>query len=168
MEGDQARDESSAPGSRWPDRGPSADADRVLSGTAQLSAFTEAEIAYLSGQRLGRLATVGPNGQPHVVPVGFRYNAEHDTIDIGGHDFAKRKKFRDVRADPRVAFVVDDLATVTPWRPRGIEVRGSAEVLASGGQAFGRGYDPEIFRIRPRRIVSWGIEPTRRAVTVPR
>jgi len=90
---------------------------------------------YLSGQRLGRLATVGPNGQPHVVPVGFRYNAEHDTIDIGGHDFAKRKKFRDVRADPRVAFVVDDLATVTPWRPRGIEVRGSAEVLASGGQA---------------------------------
>jgi pyridoxamine 5'-phosphate oxidase family protein len=133
-----------------------------------MSAFTDAEIAYLSGQRLGRLATVGPSGQPHVVPVGFRYNPEHDTIDIGGHDFAKRKKFADVRANARVAFVVDDLASVSPWRPRGIEIRGGAEVLLSGGEAFGRGYDPEIFRIRPRRIVSWGIEATRRAVTVPR
>ena len=133
-----------------------------------MSAFTDAEIAYLSGQRLGRLATVGPNGEPHVVPVGFRYNPEHDTIDIGGHDFAKHKKFADVRANPKVAFVVDDLASVSPWRPRGIEIRGHAEVLMSGGETFGRGYDPEIFRIRPRRIVSWGIEATRRAVTVPR
>jgi pyridoxamine 5'-phosphate oxidase family protein len=133
-----------------------------------MSAFTDAEIAYLSGQRLGRLATVGPSGQPHVVPVGFRYDPEHDTIDIGGHDFAKRKKFADVRANPKVAFVVDDLASVSPWRPRGIEIRGRAELLMSGGETFGRGYDPEIFRIRPRRIVSWGIGATRRAVTVPR
>jgi pyridoxamine 5'-phosphate oxidase family protein len=63
------------------------------------SAFTPAEIAYLQSQRLGRLATVGPDGQPHVVPVGFHYNPELDTIDIGGHDFAKRKKFRDVQRD---------------------------------------------------------------------
>jgi len=133
-----------------------------------MSAFTDAEIAHASGQRLGRLATVGPTGQPHVVPVGFRYNPEHDTIDIGGHDFAKRKKFTDVRANPKVAFVVDDLASVSPWRPRGIEIRGKAEILPSGGERFGPGYDLEIFRVRPRRIVSWGIEPTRRAVTVPR
>jgi len=133
-----------------------------------MSAFTDAEIVYLSGQRLGRLATIGPTGQPHVVPVGFRYNPEHDTIDIGGHDFAKRKKFTDVRANPKVAFVVDDLASVSPWRPRGIEIRGKAEILPSGGERFGPGYDPAIFRVRPRRIVSWGIEPTRRAVTVPR
>ncbi len=133
-----------------------------------MSAFTDAEIAYLSGQRLGRLATVGPTGQPHVVPVGFRYNPEHDTIDIGGHGFAQSRKFAHAMANPRVAFVVDDLASVSPWRPRGIEIRGKAEVLASGGDRFGRGYDPEIFRVRPRRIVSWGIEPTRRAVTVPR
>ena len=39
-----------------------------------MSAFTDAEISYLKIQRLGRLATVGPDGQPHVVPVGFRYN----------------------------------------------------------------------------------------------
>ena len=131
-----------------------------------MSVFTAAEIAYLGSQRLGRIATVGPSGQPHAVPVGFRYNAHEDTIDIGGHGFAKSKKFRDAKANPRVAFVVDDLASVSPWRPRGIEVRGVAEVLASGGEGFGRGYDAQIFRVRPRRIVSWGIEAARRSATV--
>ena len=131
-----------------------------------MSVFTSSEIAYLGSQRLGRIATVDRGGQPHAVPVGFRYNADKDTIDIGGRGFAKSKKFRDAQANPRVAFVVDDLASVTPWRPRGIEVRGVAEVLASGGEAFGRGYDAAIFRVRPRRIVSWGLDGERRSVTV--
>src|SRR5438132_10052603 len=68
-----------------------------------MSAFTEQEIEYLRSQRLGRIATAGPDGQPHVVPVSFRYNAEQDSIDIGGHAFATRKKYRDVLANPRVA-----------------------------------------------------------------
>lgn len=122
-----------------------------------MSVFADGEVEYLNGQRLGRLATVGPDGQPHAVPVSFRYNAELDTIDIGGHDFARRKKYRDVQGNPRVAFLVDDLASVDPWRPRGIEVRGEAEVLRSGGEALGPGFDPEMFRIRARRIVSWGL-----------
>lgn len=123
-----------------------------------VSSFTPAEIAYLQSQRLGRLATVGPDGQPHVVPVGFRYNPDLDTIDIGGHDFAKRKKYRDVQRNPRVAVVVDDLASVSPWRPRMIEIRGTADVLESGGEQVIPGFDREMFRIRPRRIISIGIE----------
>jgi PPOX class F420-dependent enzyme/OxyR family protein len=120
--------------------------------------FSVVEIDYLKGQRLGRLATVGPDGQPHVVPVAFRYNPALDTIDIGGHDFAKRKKFRDVRRNPRVAFVVDDVTSTDPWRPRGIEIRGTAEILTSGGAEIMGSFDPEMFRIRPSRIISWGIE----------
>jgi pyridoxamine 5'-phosphate oxidase family protein len=122
-----------------------------------MSVFTDEEIEYLKNQLLGRLATGGPDGQPHVVPVSFRYNAELDTIDVGGHDFVRRKKYQDVQRNPRVAFLVDDLASVNPWRPRGIEVRGEAEVLTSGGEALGPGFAPDMFRIRPRRIVSWGI-----------
>lgn len=121
-----------------------------------MSSFTPKEIAYLQSQRLGRLATVGPDGQPHVVPVGFRYNPELDTIDIGGHDFAKRKKYRDVQRNPLVAFVVDDV--LPPWKPRMVEIRGAAEVLGSGGEQVIAGFDPEMFRIHPRRIVSIGIE----------
>jgi pyridoxamine 5'-phosphate oxidase family protein len=124
-----------------------------------MSAFTPAEVAYLKSQRLGRLATCGPDGQPHVVPVSFRYNAAEDAIEIGGHGgFAKRKKYRDVLRNPRVAFVVDDLASVNPWTPRGIEIRGRAEVVAAGGTDLGPGFDPEIIRIRPRRIIGWGID----------
>jgi len=124
-----------------------------------MSAFTAAEIAYIKSQRLGRLATTGPDGQPHVVPVSFRYAAAEDTIDIGGHSgFAKRKKYRDVQTHPRAAFVVDDIASVNPWTVRGIEVRGEAQVLPAGGTDLGPGFDPEMIRIKPRRIISWGID----------
>jgi pyridoxamine 5'-phosphate oxidase family protein len=114
-----------------------------------MSAFTDAELAYLTGERrLARLATVGRDGTPHVVPVGWRYNAELDAIEVGGHDLEATKKYRDVRRTGRAAIVVDDLASTTPWRPRGIEVRGRAEALA--------GPRP-LIRIHPGRIVSWGL-----------
>lgn len=122
-----------------------------------MSVFTAEEIDYLNNQRLGRLATVGPHGQPHVVPLAFRYNPEHETIDVSGHDFAKRKKWRDVHKNSKVALVVDDLASVQPWRPRGIEIRGEAEILESGGKTVNPGFDNEMFRIRPKRIYSWGL-----------
>src|SRR5579864_2126537 len=121
-----------------------------------MSVFTAEEIAYLQSQRLARIAT-SVNGQPHVVPLAFRYNPETDTIDVGGHDFAKRKKYRDVQRNPLVAIVIDDLASIDPWRPRMIEVRGEAQILATGGETIGPGFDPDMFRIRPGRIVSLGI-----------
>jgi pyridoxamine 5'-phosphate oxidase family protein len=123
-----------------------------------MSVFSAAEISYLQSQRLARIATAGRNCQPHVVPLAFRYNPETDTIDVGGHDFAKRKKYRDVQSNPRVAIVIDDLASTEPWRPRMIEVRGEAAILPTGGEAIGPGFDSEMFRIRPKRIISIGIE----------
>ncbi|HZD00485.1 MAG TPA: PPOX class F420-dependent oxidoreductase [Actinomycetes bacterium] len=124
-----------------------------------MSVFTDEERRYLlSGVTLGRLATVGSDGTPHVVPTSYRYNQRHDTIDIGGHDFATRKKYRDVLRNAKVAFVVDDLASVNPWRARGIELRGEAEVLDTGGTELGPGFAPQMFRITPKRIVSWGLE----------
>jgi len=129
--------------------------------TASMSAFTPAELEYLRSQRLGRIATADASGQPHVVPVSFRYNAEQDAIEIGGHGgFAKRKKYRDVQQNPRAAFVVDDVVSVQPWKVRGIEIRGAIEIVPMGGSALGPGFDDEMFRLRPKRIVSWGIDGT--------
>ncbi len=123
-----------------------------------MSVFTKEEIAYLKNQRLGRLATVGSDGQPHVVPVGFHYNAELDAIEIGGHNgFARRKKYHGHSKRPRVAFVVDDVPSVDPWKARGIEIRGTAKVLETGGTSLGPGFDPEMFRITPQHTNSWGI-----------
>jgi pyridoxamine 5'-phosphate oxidase family protein len=121
-----------------------------------MSNFTPEELAYFGTQRLGRLATVNAAGDPHVVPVSFRYNAELDTIDIGGHGIGKSKKYRDAARHGRVAFVVDDV--LPPWKPRGIEVRGRAEVLASGGEQIVPNFDPEMIRVYPTRIISWGLE----------
>src|SRR5438552_1225840 len=103
-----------------------------------MSVFTEKELAYLAEQRLGRLATVGADGHPHVVPVVFRYDPETDTIDIGGSNIAATRKWRDARRHPRVAFVVDDV--LPPWRPRSIEMRADAELLESGGRQMGPGF----------------------------
>ena len=123
-----------------------------------MSVFTVEERDYLaSGVRLGRLATVGPDGMPHVVPTALRYNQHYDTLYVGGHYFTTRKMYRDVFGNPKVAFVIDDIPSVSPWRVRGIEIRGEAEVLDTGGTELGRGFDPEMFRITPQRIVSWGL-----------
>jgi pyridoxamine 5'-phosphate oxidase family protein len=123
-----------------------------------VSVFTPGEIAYLASQRLGRLATANRSNQPHVVPVAFRYNPDEDTIDVGGQRFATTKKYRDARQNPRAAFVVDDIASVDPWRVRMLEIRGEAEVLPTGGKTVMPDFADELIRIRPRRIVSFGID----------
>jgi pyridoxamine 5'-phosphate oxidase family protein len=116
--------------------------------TEDRSVFTDAERRYLSERRLGRIATVGRDGTPHVAPVGWSYDPEHDVIEIGGRDFGRSKKYRDAERSGRAAIVIDDLASVDPWRPRGIEIRGGAEAVD----------DPPRIRIRPQRIVSWGLD----------
>ena len=129
-----------------------------------MSIFTNNELDYLHKQKLGRLATVDVNGNPHVVPVGFRYNSETDTLDIGGHNIAKSKKWSDAGRHPRVAFVVDDV--LPPWQPRSITIEAEAERLEQGGESFGLGFDPEIIRLHPVKIIAWGIDPKRQSRTV--
>lgn len=117
-------------------------------GGVRRSAFTGPELEYLlEERRLGRIATAGKDGTPHIAPVGFSYNPDYDSIDVGGHSLERTKKFRDVSRTGKAAIVIDDV--LPPWRPRGIEVRGRAEVV--------RGPRP-LIRIFPARIVSWGIE----------
>lgn len=125
-----------------------------------MSAFTEQEIAYLRERRLGRLATVGADGMPHLTAIGFyAYNRELDTLDIGGGRgyTAVSKKFRDAKATGKAAFIVDDVRTERGWQPRGIEIRGRAETHETGGEAIRPGGDPAFIRLHPTRIVSWGI-----------
>jgi pyridoxamine 5'-phosphate oxidase family protein len=122
-----------------------------------MSAFSDAELAYLRERRLGRLATVDARGLPHVVPLGWHYNPEYDTIDVTGRDLTRTAKFRHASANPNVALVVDDVRP--PWRPRAVEVRGRAEVIpdavGSRGEPLGA-----LIRIHPLKVVSWGLDET--------
>jgi pyridoxamine 5'-phosphate oxidase family protein len=119
--------------------------------------FTDAESAYLASQRLGRLATIGPDGSPQVKPVGFRYNPELGTIDVSGFNMAASQKFRNVRRNGQAALVVDDIASVHPWRVRFLEIRATADAIAAPGGSAGLS-DEALIRIHPTRILSFGIE----------
>jgi pyridoxamine 5'-phosphate oxidase family protein len=127
-----------------------------------MSAFTDAEIEYLNSQVIGRLATVGAGGMPHVIPVAVFYDPQTQALVIGSNaelaSMAATKKFRDAQRHPKAAVVVDDRT------PRFIEVRGEAETYTEGGEEIGRRlnapfrFSPAWIRIRPRRIVALGID----------
>jgi pyridoxamine 5'-phosphate oxidase family protein len=135
----------------WPTRHGKRLNKGTLRSWKQMTVFSRAELDYLATQPLGRLATAQPDGTLQVSPVGFRYNSTLDTIDITGHGMEGSRKFRNVADNGRVAFVVDDMASVEPFRPRCIEIRGYAETTI----------DPEAgpkIRIQARRIISFGID----------
>jgi pyridoxamine 5'-phosphate oxidase family protein len=112
-------------------------------------AFTEAEAEYLAENFLGRVATSSASGQPHVVPVGYRFDGT--TITFGGWNLTRSLKFKNLMANQRVAFVVDDLVSTRPWKARGVEIRGTAKPVVSEDGVT-------VISITPLNIRSWGLE----------
>lgn len=126
-------------------------------------AFKPHEIEYLAAADLGRLATVQPDGTVQNSPVGFSFNEQLGTIDIYGYRMSRSQKFRNIRTNPSVAFVVDDIASREPWRVRCLEIRGTAEQAEAHSaptESNGDALDQAIIRITPRRIISFGIDDT--------
>jgi len=113
--------------------------------------FSEKDRNYLKSQRLPRIATVSKQSQPDVAPVGYEFDGEY--FYIGGRSMTATFKYKNVKANPKVALVVDDLESVDPWKPRGIRVQGTGELVHRRGYA-GEG---EYIRIRPQKVRSWGI-----------
>jgi pyridoxamine 5'-phosphate oxidase family protein len=111
--------------------------------------FSDSEAEFLAENMLGRVATVSQSGQPHVVPVVYRFDGA--AIYFGGWNVQKSLKFRNLLANPKVAFVVDELVSARPWRVKGVEVRGTAQLGES---------DPNmtLVKIVPHVVRSWGIK----------
>jgi pyridoxamine 5'-phosphate oxidase family protein len=118
--------------------------------------LSKLETDYLKTQRLARLASVSPKGQPEVSPVGFEWDGKY--FYVGTHDskfFPMTQRVKNVsRGNARVSLVVDDLVSVDPWTVRGLKVLGKAEIVEHKG-IFGPG---KYLRITPRVSISWGIE----------
>lgn len=111
-------------------------------------AFTEAQAQYLAENFIGRVATSSASGQPHVVPVGYRFDGM--TITFSGRNLTASLKYRHMMANSKVAFVVDDVVSYHPWKVRGIEIRGRAEPVSSDDGVT-------MVRIIPLNIRSWGL-----------
>lgn len=112
-----------------------------------MGVFTDQELAYLEAQPLMRFASASSKGRPDVATVVF--SVDGDDIVTGGFDITKTIRYRNISKNPRATVVIDDLAGVNPWSPRGIKVRGSARIES--------GPDGERFRISPEVIWSWNI-----------
>jgi nitroimidazol reductase NimA-like FMN-containing flavoprotein (pyridoxamine 5'-phosphate oxidase superfamily) len=99
--------------------------------------WTAAEEEFLRSQRIARLATVGPSGWPHVVPVMYQLNED------GSLEFdADGVKLRNLTAEPRVALVIDSMQP-----RRGLALQGRASVVGA-----------ERARVEAARSFSWGLE----------
>jgi pyridoxamine 5'-phosphate oxidase family protein len=98
--------------------------------------FTDVELEFLRSQRIGRLATVGPTGWPHVVPVMYALDdARAFEFDVDG------VKLRNLAAEPRAAIVVDAMGP-----KRGVTVQGRVELIG-----------PERARLTGVHKFSWGL-----------
>lgn len=98
--------------------------------------FSASELEFLRSQRIGRVATVGPTGWPHVVPVMYTVDDDGSlTFDVDGI------KLRNLNAEPRAAMVVDAMGP-----KRGVSMQGRAVLIG-----------PERARLTPDRKFSWGL-----------
>ena len=117
--------------------------------------FSPDERAWLASQRLGRLATVSPDGVVGNAPVTYFVRSD-DTIDIGGMRMGATKKFSQragrlpgrLRRGPRRH--LQRLASHLPRDPRpgrrAVRCRASAD-----------GFSTEIIRIHPDWIRSFNL-----------
>ncbi|WP_157968586.1 PNPOx family protein [Streptomyces geranii] len=124
--------------------------------------FSEREAAYLGQHRLGRLATTGTSGKPHVVPVRYRFDPEREVIRLGGRLVEGREKerlyTRHLRGNPQAAYVVDDVPDEEAWQPRGILIKGLAVLHAEGGETLWPGFGPNWIEVIPDFVTSWGLD----------
>jgi pyridoxamine 5'-phosphate oxidase family protein len=126
--------------------------------------FSDAERQYLARQRLGRLSTIGPDGTPQVRPLEFRLN-DDGTIDTGGPNLIETQRYRNVLANPLVAFVVDDVTpnepgAIKPGMGRGVEIRGRAETVRVDVPPISpEWFSHDVIRLHPTRILSWALDP---------
>ena len=141
--------------------------------------FTNKEKEYIGSQIIARIATtncqiskvenhddtdtkgVGKN-QPDVVPVGFDFDGEY--FYIGGMHFFKSLKYKNAIKNNKVALVIDDLLTINPWKPRGIRIYGTSDLVERQGGYMSYIHKSQsqsqshYLRIKPTKKWSWGIE----------
>lgn len=131
------------------------------------------ERAFVVAVPVARLATIGPDGTPHVVPVC--HVLDGNTLYVVIDEKPKRpgavlQRLRNLAARPAAAVVVDRYDP--DWRRLGwVMLRGRAEILAGGAehtraQELARARYPQlramrldglpVIALRIARVASWG------------
>jgi PPOX class probable F420-dependent enzyme len=146
----------------------------------------ETQIAWLATRRVAHLATAGPDGAPHIVPVCFAWDGAALYIALDAKPKrvapARLKRVRNILANPQVAFLCDTYDE--DWSRLGyLLVHGMGDLLDPGpthaaAVALLREKYPQyrampieqqpLIRIHPERITAWtGSPPSESADLVP-
>lgn len=143
--------------------------------------FSNSERSFVAGARVARLATVGPDGTPHVVPICHAFVRDGHGLVFALDEKPKRvaprrlKRVRNIRANPTASLVVDryserwaELGWVRVTGPAGL-VEPDDPIHAEGIDALREKYpqyadhdlsERPLVRIDPHRVRSWGaLEP---------
>jgi PPOX class probable F420-dependent enzyme len=101
------------------------------------AAISDEALRRFTGARVARLATVTPDGRPHVVPVVFAFadGVVYTAVDGKPKSTARLKRLANIEHDPRVSVLVDhyDEDWSALWWVR---ADGIARVLPDAGLAL--------------------------------
>src|SRR5215212_327722 len=135
--------------------------------------FDETQAAWLATRRVAHLATAGPDGAPHVVPVCFAWDGQalYIALDAKPKRVAptQLKRVRNILANPQVAFLCDHYDE--DWSRLGyLLIHGTADLQGPGPEAAPamallREKYPQyrvmpielqpVIRIVPERVTGW-------------
>ena len=134
--------------------------------------------AFLDEQRIVQVATIGPNGRPHLMPLWYVVeDGEGDPV-LRGWTFAKSQKAKNLERDPRATISIDDGVQYQDLRgvmmECDVEVERDPEAVVPYGMALFERYGPggelapEVremvlaqaqkrvgLRFVPTRVVTW-------------
>jgi PPOX class probable F420-dependent enzyme len=133
--------------------------------------------AFLDEQRIVQVATAGPNGRPHLVPLWYVVDGG-EPPGLRGWTYAASQKAKNLERDPRATISIDDGVQYQDLRgvmmECDVEVEQDPERVASYGIALFERYGPggelapEVremvlkqaqkrvgLRFMPTRVVTW-------------
>jgi PPOX class probable F420-dependent enzyme len=102
--------------------------------------MTEDEVrAFLEEQRIVQVATVGPKGRPHVVPLWYVVHHVADGNELGSWTYAASQKARNLERDPRATLSIDD--GVQYEELRGVMLECDVTIDREPGRVAERGFE---------------------------
>lgn len=119
----------------------------MITGKTETIVFTDSEVRYIQERKLGRIAIISSDQEPHIVPVTYEFDGS--CFYLSGWNIKYGPRFTNMEPAGRVSLLIDDLTTGTLWVPRGIEVTGTAENFEKGELSY--------LKITPVRKTSWGL-----------
>jgi len=130
--------------------------------------MTDGELrGFLDRQMVMQVATLGPRGLPHMVPLWF----VPDGLELSGWTYAKSQKAKNLERDPRATVGVEDGVAYQDLRGAmlecDVELERDTALVAQVGEAlvdrYGGGAEQmkELFRQQAQKRVGLRFKPTR-------